>query len=81
MAYLKQTEAVCDEHVRARLGKHLRCRVQELSSELKKIESPLAPVVEARPLVGVVKRRQGRAAQSAAHLHRRQVVNGHAGEE
>jgi transposase len=46
MAYVKQTEAVYAEQVRARLEKQLRRRARELGFELQKIETPVAPMVE-----------------------------------
>src|SRR5262249_25445304 len=47
LAYVKETEAVYAEQVRQRLEKQLRRRARELGYELKKIEAPEAPTVEA----------------------------------
>ncbi len=45
MAYVKQTEAVYAEQVRARLEKQLRRRAMELGFELRKVEAPPMPAV------------------------------------
>ncbi len=44
---MKQTEEVYAAQVRDRLEKQLRRRAKELGYELKKIEPPAAPTVEA----------------------------------
>jgi transposase len=54
VAYMKQTEAAYAEQVRERLEKQLRRRARELGFELKKLEPPAAPRLEAPTLEQVM---------------------------